>query len=145
MARQSGPVQQRSLFMKKTISVLLLTVLSTGAWAEWVKVSESAEGTIIYYADPATMRKAGDKVQLTTLTDYGEPQVVSKTMQFQSVRMQDEFNCADQTGRHLSLSALSENMAAGKVVGSEKSPAAWRPIPANTADEDMWKFACGKK
>ena len=131
--------------MKKIALGLTFAVMSSCVWAEWVEVSSSAVRSVVFYADSASVRKSGEKVQVLTLTDFKEAQVVTKDQQYLSARMQDEFNCTDRTGRHLNLSALSENMGNGKVVASEKKPATWRPISPETADEEMWKFACEKK
>ena len=46
--------------MKKLLITLLLAVLSTSAIAEWVPINDSDIST--YYVDPATIRKAGNKV-----------------------------------------------------------------------------------
>ena len=127
------------------LTALTLTALSTCALADWAKVNVSDDGKITTYADPATTLTLGAKVQLLTLTDYQEAQVISGEQKFKSVKMQDEFNCEDQTGRHLNLSAMSDNMGNGKTVAMEQKPAPLRQIKANTADADMLKFACAKR
>jgi hypothetical protein len=124
---------------------LVLAMSGTCAMADWVKVTESMQGKIAHYVDPSTIRKTGEKVQVTTLTDYQEAQVLSGTQQFLSVKMLDEFNCSDQTGRHLNLTALAGNMGAGKVVAAEIRPAGVRKIASDTADDDMFQFVCEKK
>ena len=54
--------------MRKAILVMLLAVVSSSASAAWVKVSISEAGT--GYVDPATIRKTGDKVTMSEMTDY---------------------------------------------------------------------------
>ena len=133
------------LTARTVLTTLALTALSTCALADWTRVSTSEDGKITTYADPATTQTLGVKVQLLTLTDYQEAQLVSGEQKFRSVKMQDEFNCEDKTGRHLNLSAMSENMGKGQTVAVEMKPAPWRQIKANTADADMMKFVCEKK
>ncbi len=123
----------------------VLVACSTAAMADWVKVAESMQGKVRHYIDPATLRKAGSLTQVVTLVDYQEPQVISDTQRFRSVKMRDEFNCAERTGRHLSLVALADTMGTGPVVATEEMPAPMRAIAAGSADEDMWRHVCGKQ
>ncbi len=128
------------------LSLFLALALSGGAaLADWIKVAEAAEGKVSHYIDPATLRRMGSLMQVVTLTDYQQVQAISDTQRFMSVKMQDEFNCATRTGRHLSLVALAGNMGTGPVVASETAAAPERSIAPGTADEDMWKHVCGEK
>ena len=124
---------------------LLLATSSACALADWVKVTDSIPGKVAYYVDPSTISKTDNKVLATTLTDYQEAQVLSGTQQFLSVKMLDEFNCGEQSGRHLNLTALAGNMGAGKIVAAEIKPAGVRKIAPDTADADMLQFVCEKK
>jgi hypothetical protein len=133
------------LTAKTVLVALALTSLSSGALAEWTQVYASEDSKITIYADRATMRKSGATVQLQTMTDYQEDLVISGEQKFKSARMQDEFNCENQTGRHLNLSAMSDNMGKGKTVAVERQPSPWRQIKPDTADADMLKFVCEKK
>lgn len=128
--------------MRRLFVGLLAAVASASACADWVKVGESMNGKVLHYLDPATIRKEGTVMRVVTLTDFVEPQVISDTQRFLSVKMQDEFDCATQTGRHLSLTALAGNMGSGPVVATEPGPADVRNVQLNTADEDLMKFVC---
>lgn len=130
--------------MERLIVGLLLVLASASAAADWVKVADSMNDKVHHYLDPATLRKEGKVMRVVTLTDYEEPQVISDTQRFHSVKMQDEFDCANQTGRHLSLTALSGNMGSGAVVATEPRAAEVRKIVPDTADEDTWKYVCGR-
>ena len=128
------------------VSLLLALALSGGAaMADWIKVAEASEGKVSHYIDPATLRRMGSLMQVVTLTDYQQAQAISETQRFMSVKMQDEFNCATRSGRHLSLVALAGNMGTGSIVASESAAAPERAIVAGTADEEMWKHVCGEK
>lgn len=130
---------------RTALTALVLTALSTCALADWTQVNTSDDGKITTYADTATSLTLGAKVQLLTMTDYKEAQVISGEQKFKSVKMQDEFNCDEQTGRHLNLNAMSDNMGKGTAVAVEMKPAPWRQIKANTADAAMLKFVCARK
>jgi hypothetical protein len=143
-ARTDNPATEQEWRMWRIALGVLLAALGTNTHAEWVKVAESMEGKASHYVDPSTMRKMGTLMQVVTLTDYAEPQVISDTQRFLSVKMQDAFNCTERTGQHLSLTALAGNMGAGAVVATEPRPAPNRPIAPDTADEDIWKHVCAR-
>jgi hypothetical protein len=82
---------------------------------------------------------------LLTMTDYQEAQTLSADQKFKSVKMQDEYNCDDETGRHVNLTAMSDNMGKGNTVAVEMKPAPSRKIQAQTADAEMLKFVCAKR
>ena len=130
---------------KAALTALALTVLSTCALADWTKVSASEDGKVTSYADADTVLLLGTKVQLLTMTDYQEAQTISGDQKFKSVKMQDEFNCDEETGRHVNLTATTENMGKGNIVAVEMKPAPWRQIKANSPDAEMLKFACIRK
>ena len=131
--------------MKKIAMGLTLAVTSTCALANWTEVASSDDGKVTYFADPATIRRIGPKVKVWTLTDYKEARVLAGDVQFLSTKVQEEFDCVEQTARHLNMSAFSANMGNGKLVGSEKNPDKGRPVTQESVTEEMWKFACGKK
>lgn len=127
------------------LTALALTLLSTCALADWTRVSTSEDGKISTYADPDSVRVTGTRVQLLTLTDYQDAQVISGEQKFKSVKMRDEFLCDQGSGRHLTLSAMSDNMGKGTTVAVEMKPAPLRPIREATADAEMMNFACSRK
>ncbi len=131
--------------MRRLVVGLLVAVASASACADWVKVADSMDGKVHHYLDPATIRKVGNMMRVVTLTDYEEPQVISDTERFHSVKMQDEFDCDTQTGQHLSLTALAGNMGSGPVVATEPRAADVRKVVPDTADEEVWKFVCARK
>ncbi len=124
------------------LAALFLTLASTCVQADWVRITTSDDAKVSTYADPDTVRTLGTRVQLMTLTDYQDAQVISGEQKFRSVKMQDEFNCDDGSGRHMNLSAMSDNMGKGTTVAVEMKPAPLRPIREATADAAMLRFAC---
>ena len=53
--------------MKKLLLTLILAVMSSSAMAEWIAIHQDEE--ISTYANPATMRKSGNKVKMWVLFD----------------------------------------------------------------------------
>jgi hypothetical protein len=135
----------QSIPARPLLATLILSLASTCVQADWVRITTSQDTKISTYADPDTVRTIGPRVQLMTLTDYQEAQVLEGEKKFKSVKMQDEFNCDDGSGRHLNLSAMSDNMGKGTAVVVEMKPAPLRPIREATADADMLRFACTRK
>ena len=134
--------KRRSTPTSALLAAFLLTLASASAQADWVRVTRSDDGKSSTYADPDTLQTLGTRVQLMTLTDYQEAQVISADKKFMSVTMKDEFNCDNASGRHLNLTAMSDNMGKGSTVAVEMKPAPLRQIRESTADADMLRFAC---
>jgi len=134
-----------SMPTRPLLAALFLTLASTCVQADWVRITTSEDSKVSTYADPDTARTIGTRVQLMTLTDYRDAQVISGEQKFNSVTMQDEFNCNDGTGRHMNLSAMSDNMGKGTTVAAETKPAPVRLIREATADGEMLRFACTRK
>ena len=100
--------------------------------AEWVFVVRDKEKTLTAYADPATIRKIGNKAKMWTLYDYKKikmPGIIS-------VRQKQEYNCKKKIGRRLFLSANSGHMADGDTVIIYNEP------PGSVIAATL-KFACG--
>ena len=107
--------------------------------AEWVEVSETEDEDLTYYADPATIRKSGNKVKMWSLYDYKtalDPGVLS-------AKEKVEYNCKERQRRQLFVSAYSENMGGGKTVLINNSRDEWEPVPPpDSVGEAVFKFAC---
>lgn len=131
--------------IKTTALALALALTSTMASADWTRVASSEDGKFTLYADSGTLLVLGAKVQLLTLTDYQEAQVITGTQSYRSVTMQDEFDCDAMRGRHINLTAHSGNMGKGMTVAVESRPAPERSINPATADGEMMKFACTRR
>ncbi len=126
--------------MKKLLLTLILAVVSSSAMAEWVKVSEDKLVTV--YADPTTIRKIGDKVKMWALWDYSTAQE-GDSKPYMSVRIQNEYNCKEETDRQIYATTFSGNMLEGNTIDTQGGRD-WEPIAPRTIGETLWKFACGK-
>jgi hypothetical protein len=122
---------------------LLLVVVTSGAAAEWVKVSGNE--TMTNYADPATIRKTGNVVKMWQLYDYQTARAPDGIKPYRSIRAQSDYDCKDERTRLLSGFFHSGNMAVGEIVYTGSDPGAWAPVPAGSGTEKMWKIACGKR
>lgn len=136
--------------MSKFILMILLLVFSSGAFAgKWVKAEEwvkldIASDYFVVYADPTSIVRSGNKVQMLSLIDRKTPSSkAGKT--FLSVKAQHEFNCAEAQVRMLFASTHSENMGKGQRVGTDYKIENWGPVQPISIAEALWRIACGKK
>ena len=130
--------------MKKAVLAVLCVAICGSALAGWEVLSCSADGKTTFYADASTIHKAGTSLRMWTLIDYQEAQPISADRHYLSVKMLEEINCEELKARHLNLAAFSEHKGAGKMVGSEKKPAAWRQLPHDPGVEITINFACNR-
>ena len=129
--------------MRKAILIMLLAGVSSGAAAAWERVGDNID--FIGYADPATIRKVGNMVQMWVLRDYKTAQVFEGGP-YMSTREQFEYDCKQERLQLLTVFAHSENLAKGKIVHSESFDyEEWQPVPRGTINQSLWKFACGKR
>jgi hypothetical protein len=131
------------LAMRKVVLTMLLAVVTSGAAAEWVSVKRKETAT--YYADPATIRNAGNVVKMWELHDFKTAQVADGIKPYMSTKAQSEYDCKREQRRTLSVSSYSGNMARGKVMESATDPSEWDPVAPGSIGDLMWKFACGKR
>ncbi len=128
--------------MHKAILMMLLAAVSSSAMAKWVKVGTSDDKTTTIYADPSTIRKSGNRVKMWALWDYSTAQE-GDSKPYMSVRIQNEYNCKEETDRQIYATTFSGNMLEGNTIAMQGGRN-WEPIALRTFGETLWKFACGK-
>ena len=127
--------------MHKFILMLLLTVASGSAMAEWIPVGRNDRFTL--YSDPTTISKSGNMVKMLRLTDFKTAQG-NTGEHYMSTKRQDEYDCVREQCRIIFVTALSEKMGEGYVVMRVvNKPGDWKSISSGSQGEAMWKFACG--
>ena len=131
--------------MKKVL-VLLLLMVSTSVFAEWTRVTESADGDMTAYIDFGTIKRKGNKVKMWYLQDYKAVHSLSRNGEYLSGASYHEYDCEEDTKRMLDLYLYSGNMGDGEIVGSRTNikDEAKSVIPGSI-EETLFKIACGKK
>ena len=124
--------------MRKATLMILLAVVSSGAVAEWVKVSEN--DAVFFYIDPATIRRNGDFRRVWEMRNMKK---IDKDG-VMSVRALMEYDCKEERSRILSISEHSEPMLGGKVLLSADDPSTWRYAAPGTVFESTLKIVCAK-
>lgn len=130
--------------MRKAILMVLLAVVSSSAVAEWIGAGSNSDETVTAYADPATIRKAGDVVTMWVLFDYKRAQA-GDGKEYRSAKAQSEYDCKEEQWRTPAASFHSRNMGEGVIVENASYPGKWSPVPPGSATETLWKIACGKR
>lgn len=138
--------------MPKAIFIMLLALVSKSAVASWVEIGHSDAYTA--YADPATIRKSGDRVKMWSLYDYKKALVShgGDKKPYLSQKTQYEYDCKQGQKRMLAYSLHSGNMGTGDVVVRNSEPykeigdsEKWWPVVPESMAQSVWKYACGKK
>ena len=144
MDRTQPPRGHSSLTMRKFILMILLTIVSSSAMAEWAAVAEGGE-TLTAYVDFATIRKVGDSVKMWSTFNYKLVNIAADGKPYRSAKLQFEFECKEEQSRTLFFSFHSGNMGKGNVVYVEDKPQNFAPVPPDTIMETLWKVACSKR
>jgi hypothetical protein len=78
------------------------------------------------------------------LFDYKTAQTHDGGKKFLSAKRHVEYDCKDGRARVLAISRHAENLAKGEVLAAISVNANWSVAASGTADELLWRFACGK-
>lgn len=122
------------------VLVLLTTVMSNSAMAEWVRVHGNDKVTV--YADPSTMRNRLYIARIMTLFDFRSENVMSDGNQYMSVIRETEFNCRENLQRMISYSIYSGKMGKGRVLDNGSEAQDWKPVSRASIALDMKNYAC---
>jgi len=125
--------------LKRALFVLLLFAL-VPVRAEWLKVVETSENTVVY-VDSQIAESDGDLRRVSELHDHKSPLTKGNV----STRYLSEYNCQARRLHRLQVDEFSEHMAQGKLrstkIGSEEP---WIPVQPDTTAEAVLKYVCGR-
>lgn len=129
--------------MRKVILMVMLAAVSSNAMADWVRVNQDEEMTV--YAHPSSIRNKSSKVKMWSLYDYQLEKVLPSGKSYQSMKVQEEYDCKREETRTLGISFHAGNMSAGEVIFTGSKAQGWKSVSPETAQESLFKYACGKK
>jgi len=118
------------------VLTLSLVLAAAPAWAEWVKVGRTHAA--VHYVDPATVSRDGNLRRVWALQDMFE----TSDEGVRSIRALQEYDCADERFRYLSVAAHSRPMARGVVLEEYELRDAWSAPPAGTKASAIGKMVC---
>ena len=130
----------------KKILVLLLLMVSTSVFAEWTRVTESADGGYTLYIDYGTIKKKGHKLKVWNLFDYKTVRIGAANERYLSALTRFEYDCEEETERGLDYYWYSRNMRQGEIVRSITNiKDETESVMPGSMIETLFKIACGKK
>ena len=135
-------ISKTGVAMRKAILMMLLAVVSSGAMADWVQIDDNETVGITAYADPASIRQAGNRVKMWVLVDYKTAKTTADGKTFMSVKSQNEYDCKEEKSRIFYANIHPKNMAGGEIVSVSIKPRDWEPNEPGSVGEALWKIAC---
>ena len=132
--------------MKNLLLVLMLSVTSNSAIAEWTEVDTNKSIGLTVYANPATIVRSGNRVEMWVLYDYKTVQTNARKP-YISIRGQWRYDCKETKEQPVYEIKLSENMGNGEVIGKTiyDESVKWIPVAPDSVGMAFWKLACGEK
>lgn len=121
--------------MKKNLLIALAFLAST-AWADWVQMGETDEGS--FYIDPVSVLRNGHLRQVWELTDLRQRDEGGEM----SRRTRVEYDCTLGRTKVLSISTHQDPMAAGKTLVSVAREGLWKEVPPGTAYAVAFQKMC---
>jgi hypothetical protein len=118
--------------------------------ANWILVGGGdSQGGYVFYADPATITRAGDVVKMWFMYDYKTAQVSrAARAEYFSLTGQNEYDCKNEKERRLLFQYHSGHVAGGAIVFTTAGlvpPDQWDALSPRSAAASLWKIACGIK
>ena len=129
--------------MIRTVLVLVLWFACGSAIAEWTPVGGNPK-IFAAYADKASIRRAGDSVEMLGLYDFLMPDVSADGQPQQSTVVLREYDCREKRVRLLAYVDYAGRMGAGRVISpaGAKGSGRWEPVVAGALDEVFLAIAC---
>ena len=127
----------------KKILILLLLMVSTSVFAEWTRVTESADGDMTTYIDYGTIKKKGHKVKVWNLFDYKTVRIGAANERYLSSVTRFEYDCKKEMVRQLDVHWYSRQGEIVRSITNIKDET--ESVMPGSMIETLFKIACGKK
>ena len=131
----------------KYLTLLLLTMTCSGAWAEWEQTNHIGQETGSHYHDKSTIKTTGGITKMLTMIDFSEAKNLKSGARYESVKKLDGYDCKYETMAQITATYFSGSMSSSSIVFSytvKNSELEWEPISSSSLGEKHWKIACGK-
>ena len=124
--------------MRMLFFLMLLTILSDGAYADWKKITSNKFST--YYIDVNRTRRMSKNVVRTWI--LADNKFLSGGKDYLSDIRLIELDCYQQAVRELASTDYSGAMGTGSRIRSSNFITNWDFAPPNSSMEDMLSFGC---
>ena len=125
------------------ILILLLLMVSTSVFAEWTRVTESADGDMTTYIDYGTIKKKGHKVKVWNLFDYKTVRIGAANERYLSSVTRFEYDCKKEMVRQLDVHWYSRQGEIVRSITNIKDET--ESVMPGSMIETLFKIACSKK
>ncbi len=146
VVRLNAKEKAGAIKMKQLLFVVLMTFCSV-SWSKWELTGKSTDDEIIFYHDKSTIRRKGAVAKMWTMKDFSADQI-GESGSYKSNKVLHAYDCLAETSTAIAFVNYSGSMGEGAVVNSvtgKESWLEWDPVVPGSAQEKMWKIACGKK
>jgi hypothetical protein len=126
----------------RSLLLMLLVAVSTGAAADWVRLWEN--DVLGGYVDTGSVRKKGSNVMSRNMFDLKKASEYNGN-EYRSSLLIFEFDCAKERARTLESIFHAEGKGEGTIVDSWSVPYDWHPVLPSTPLEAFMNYACEKK
>ena len=133
--------------MKRPLFVLLMMTCSV-AWADWELLVEDSERKTIWHVDKSTIQTRNSVAKIQFMISYLEGKKTKEGQSYQSVIINEKFNCLTNKASLSSAITFSELYGEGTKVTKNKYDAKkeqWDPIVPLSFEEELLKIACSKE
>ena len=120
-------------------------MVSTNVFAEWTRVTESADGDMTTYIDYGTIKKKGHKVKMWKLYDFKTVKKLGENDRYLSEMRRGEYDCEEERHQQLDIYWYSGNMRQGDIVYSSTTKDEAISILPGSIEESLFKIACSNK
>lgn len=121
------------------------TYTGEGKWSEVFKgysfEEDGSSSRSSYFADPSTIRKAGNKATIWVLHDYEKEHKIGDVVYTSEMSLM-EYSCEENKYRELSASYHSGNMGSGKMVFRKDAPSPWASMRPYHINQRTFSMAC---
>ncbi len=123
---------------------LALVVAAAGAATQaaprWETLTLNAQG--VYYIDPASVTREGDKRTFNSMLDYRTTQVNEAGKPYLSIQSQLQVNCRMKLARIIHLTYYSGPMLSGRMIERQGMLQDWSEIDPTTPVQRMFRYVC---
>lgn len=129
--------------MKKYLFLILFSLLSGQALAEWSKIPFESQG-VTTYVDKASIEKNGQLSRMWVLLDFGTSKQKTEATPYRSIAYLWEFNCTQSKRRPVEIRRFTENKGNGNVTIDKPSNPEWQFALPQTIYSTVQGVACSK-
>ena len=110
------------------------------AFAEWTRIAESKEGTVIYI-DHTTLQRTDNHTTLLILLDEKSPKIIEGVTSKSAV-VKLQYDCNGEKLRILAITSHAGNMGLGKITNKDTKPKQWEAISPVSMGGASFDDAC---